>query len=139
MTWVTSKTWGKFWDDEQIDFVTSLMNNIRFELAMTDYEPEFMTWSTEASKDGAFVSFGLKKKGKQENGNPFSTLFNFGFYYREAETWPEGYIEDMIPETIKVYEKFLYNNQVESFRHVMTSIESGCTIRDIVQDVDPLS
>ena len=133
------ENWGKYWGEEQAARATAIMNNIRFELAGTQYMPKFMAWSTDVSDDGAFISFGLKKKGNQENGNGFSTLFNFGFHYKEAIVWPEGYIEEMIPNVISVYENFIRDNQIEAFRHTVSSVDAGCSARDIVREIDPLS
>lgn len=105
---IIPSNWQQGWKPEQLAWLKKTIPQIQYAFMERDYEAFLRMYSITEKEDRQFISLGIRKAGKQKNGNNFSILFAFGFFLRYAMAkWQDEYIEHMANRACDVYEEFL--------------------------------
>lgn len=84
-----------------------LIRKIRFAFDERGHDAFLQLWTPGHNPKGSFVSLGIRKKGKQKNGNRHAVLYAFGFFYETAFNWPADYVEYLADRAVAAYAGFL--------------------------------
>lgn len=104
--YVVPAQWENIWEPDRVKQLKKIMNSLRYVFSENDYDVSFML---AYRKTSPYISMGCRPLRKQKNGNPYSFLMAFGFFYdfynraSAQEGWTERYVEMCIRE----YEKFI--------------------------------
>lgn len=104
---VVPTNWKSLWSDDAIAFLDPLIKKIRYAFDERDHDAFLQLWQPGTDPKGSYICMGIRKQGKQKNGNPYSVLIAFGFFYEAAWRWSEGYIDHMADRAVEQYQLFL--------------------------------
>lgn len=106
--YIEPSQWEQQWSKEQVKFLKRLIADIRYSFDERDHDVCFYLVYRGTGKN-AYISMGIRKQGKQANGNSFSFLCAFGFFHDAALRWIEqpGWIDGMADRAVHEYQRFL--------------------------------
>lgn len=110
---ITPPNWRTLYSPDVVRDFETVTNDLREEFLMAGYDVFFQLWGVNNYRGGkyngnvTFCSMGIRKAGKQSNGNKYSILFAFGFYHEDFLLWPENYVSTICERAIDRYARFL--------------------------------
>lgn len=104
---IVPANWKTLWSDKSVAFLDPLIKNIRYAFDERDHDAFLQLWQPGQNDKGSYICLGIRKQGKQPNGNHYSIVFAFGFFYEAAFNWPENYIDYMADRAVEEYARFL--------------------------------
>lgn len=106
---ITPADWQTLWSDTSVAFLKPFIRNLRYAFEERDHEAFLQLWRPGQNPRGSFISLGIRKPGKQKNGNKYSILFAFGFFYEDAYNWPACYIDILADRVVSEYTSFRFD------------------------------
>lgn len=110
---ITPPHWRNLYSPKIRQDFETVIADLREEFMMEGYDVFFQLWGANDYRGGnnngrvTFCSMGIRKSGKQENGNNYSILYAFGFYHEDLLLWPDNYVYTIVERAAERYTKFL--------------------------------